>query len=700
MRRQLWWLVAAVPAVGVLGVVAIVAFRAQHALDRAAVSVAHEGRFAAEVRPLAPESNPGFEAIATPTRFTCGAVYRGRIFVGGPSGISVYRFGLDGLTLEKRYHAGMELPAATVTSMVVGQLRGSADAELMAGTAGAGILLYAEPDAEQENGSFRQVWTKDADARDVTALLPMATGDLLVGTHHRGLLVFHGLNDGAAGHGPNSRTDDGGGDDAALEVFHPSLSGLDITALAGDATGVWVGTRNHGARRWHAGEIDSFEAAASASGGGALPDEQVNAIAIDGDRAFAGTPLGVEEFDNGRPARVLAQNSYANALAAEDGSITVGSLEDGIRRIELNPSQRRGPGGSAGFAEESEHNSAADAAEQFLTVRGDSATRLYAVMASRILERQSSGGWSPVFMSADTTDSGAEAKHAATLTDGNISALAFAPDGRLWVGYFDRGLDVLSEDHARIEHHEDDRLFCINRIVTDPRRNTMDVATANGLVLLDAQGRPRQVLTRRDGLIADHVTDVAFSAGSMVLATPAGLTFMDGLGARSLYAFEGLVNNHVYALGTRDSGREVLAGTLGGISLLDEEQVRRNMTVANSGLKHNWVTAIVPASRNTWMVGTYGAGVMLLDADGHFSPMEGVTRNMVVNPNAMLATGAHIFVGTLSDGLWVYSRASGRWSRVTAGLPSVNVTALAERNGELYVGTENGLVRIAERLLE
>ena len=37
----------------------------------------------------------------------------------------------------------------------------------------------------------------------------------------------------------------------------------------------------------------------------------------------------------------------------------------------------------------------------------------------------------------------------------------------------------------------------------------MDVATANGLVRFDAAGSQEQVLTRADGLIADHVTDVA-----------------------------------------------------------------------------------------------------------------------------------------------------------------------------------------------
>jgi ligand-binding sensor domain-containing protein len=121
-------------------------------------------------------------------------------------------------------------------------------------------------------------------------------------------------------------------------------------------------------------------------------------------------------------------------------------------------------------------------------------------------------------------------------------------------------------------------------------------------------------------------------------------------------------------------------------------------------LKHNWVTAIVPLSggdaEDGWMVGTYGAGAMRLDKDGRFTPMQGATRDMIVNPNAMLATGEHVFVGTLGQGMWVWSRTTGRWRQITAGLPSWNVTAFAEHSGEIYVGTENGLVRIAERLLD
>ncbi len=146
----------------------------------------------------------------------------------------------------------------------------------------------------------------------------------------------------------------------------------------------------------------------------------------------------------------------------------------------------------------------------------------------------------------------------AVLTDRNISALAADASGRLWVGYFDRGLDLLASDNSRARHVEDEHVFCVNRIFPDSKTGAIDVATANGLVRFDDSGSEQQVLTRADGLIADHVTDVVSYRDGLALATPAGLTFLDASGARSMYAFHGLVNNHVYALGV--SGDELMAG--------------------------------------------------------------------------------------------------------------------------------------------
>lgn len=710
MRRPSWLVLAVLPAVFALGAAAFVFIRAQHSLDRAGVEVAREGRFPFAIRTVGRMENAGFEAIASPATYTAGAFYQGKLFVSGPSGLFVLGSSdtaqANRIKLLKSYRVGLELPAAPLGAMAVGRLRGASEPELMIATSGGGVLFFSgsgtdgsgDAGSAEGSGSFRQLLPEDAGARDVTALLPLPSGELLIGTRRRGLLIYRGQT----------------GNDA-LEAFHPRLANLAITALAANAAGFWAGTQDHGVLHWHAGQIDSFEASGlstdaslPAASSAVLPDEHVDAIAVHGNRVFVGTPLGVEEFDEGRPARRLAANLFVNALFADGKSVTIGSMGDGIRQVSLETGRR--PGAlSTGFDAAGEETTGP--AEQFLSAgSGESNGGIYAVMRDGLRRQQIDGLWNDFLI--DSADSKSEAETpngTAMLTDGNISALAFGPDGRLWVGYFDRGLDILSANGQRAAHFEDDHLFCVNRIVLDPRRKTMSVATANGLVLFDQQGAPRQVMTRKDGLIADHVTDIAFSGESMVLATPAGLTFVDGNGARSLYAFQGLVNNHVYALGVQHRGgegrdEEILAGTLGGVSDLVHESVLRNFTAANSGLKHNWVTAIVPTGgsdlEDGWMVGTYGAGVMRLGKDGRFTPMEGGTREMVVNPNAMLATGAHVFVGTLGQGLWVWSRGTGRWRQILAGLPSENVTAFAEHSGEVYVGTENGLVRIAERLLD
>jgi ligand-binding sensor domain-containing protein len=243
---------------------------------------------------------------------------------------------------------------------------------------------------------------------------------------------------------------------------------------------------------------------------------------------------------------------------------------------------------------------------------------------------------------------------------------------------------------------EDEHVFCVNRIFPDPKTGAIDVATANGLVRFDDAGTEQQVLTRADGLIADHVTDIVSYRDGLALATPAGLTFLDASGARSMYAFHGLVSNHVYALGV--SGDELMAGTLGGLSLLNKGDVMVNYTTTSSNLTHNWITAVVPVGSD-WMVGTYGAGILGLDRSGRFHSFEIGSGHFEVNPNAMLVAKDYVMAGTLGEGLYFYDRQSSRWSVIREGLPSLNVTALATANGFIYVGTDNGLVRIPEQKL-
>jgi hypothetical protein len=62
----------------------------------------------------------------------------------------------------------------------------------------------------------------------------------------------------------------------------------------------------------------------------------------------------------------------------------------------------------------------------------------------------------------------------------------------------------------------------------------------------------------------------------------------------------------------------------------------------------------------------------------------------------MVADGRVTLAGTLGQGLLVGDGTGTRWRTIATGLPSLNVTAFAIHEGVVYVGTEDGLVKIPE----
>jgi ligand-binding sensor domain-containing protein len=619
-----------------LALAAAAVWRASRALHSAAVEVRAEHEIRFVVRPLPPVVQADFEVISSPAVFFQAAQFQHHLYVAGPAGLLEYE---PGGALLRQYAVGRELPGSPLIALALAILADSRELELIVATANDGLLAF--------NGrAFRQIFPNDVGARAITTILPSTSGHLLIGTKKRGVLVYDGKQ---------------------ITVLHPTLKDLYVTTLAGSESDLWVGTLDRGILHFHAGQTDRFTEAEG------LPDRQIVSLAISQDMTYAGTPLGVAVFSAGRFLRVLAPGVLATALLATHNQLYVGSEDQGVIAI---PLEGRHPNPNVG------RDSQLSEVRQIFA----SGDVVFAVARSGLYRMNARGfGWQRVLEVG-----------AATLSDRNISALAADGSGRLWVGYFDRGIDVLAPDTTRATHVEDERVFCVNRIFPDAKTGAIDVATANGLVRFDNSGSEQQVLTRADGLIADHVTDVAAYRDGLALATPAGLTFLDASGARSMYAFHGLVNNHVYALGV--SGDELMAGTLGGLSVLNKGNVAVNYTTATSNLKHNWITAVVPVGAE-WMVGTYGAGILGLDRSGRFHSFETASGQFEVNPNAMLVTPNYVLAGTLGNGLYFYDRQSGRWSVIGTGLPSLNVTALARGNGYIYIGTDNGLVRIPEQKL-
>jgi ligand-binding sensor domain-containing protein len=581
---------------------------------------------------LAPAA--GFEILETPASFSDAIAFNGHLAVSGSAGL--FEYDADG-TLLRSFRAGLELPAAPIAAMATGALAGGAGQELLLATGGEGLLAY-------DGHRIRQIRAESESRRTLTCLLPLPNGSVLMGTAKDGVLVYDGN---------------------AIAAFHPSLSALQVTALAGDATNLWVGTIDQGVLYFHAGELARFSEAEG------VPDPHILSLAVAGDRAYVGTSMGAAEFERGKFRRVLAPDVMVRSLLLRQSTLLAGTMEDGVVEVALDARRPRGAR-AATSALSGEIVKLREHGEATLALTSDA---LYLLKP---------GHATPVNILRTSQP---------LLADSNISSLAVEPGGTLWVGYFDRGLDIIPANGSRKSHVENEHVFCVNRILHDAANNRTAVATANGLVMFDAAGVERQVLTRAEGLIANHVTDIALRPNGLAAATPAGITLLDGGAPRSLYAFHGLVNNHVYALGA--DGNRLLVGTLGGLSILENDSVRARYTTANSALRQNWITSIVKAGGD-WYIGTYGEGVLVLDRENQWRTFTDQARGLIVNPNAMLATTRAVYAGTLGHGLARYSLATGRWRTITAGLPSTNVTALALHGDTLYIGTGNGLVRVPE----
>ncbi|MGA3188177.1 MAG: hypothetical protein ABSF22_13815 [Bryobacteraceae bacterium] len=630
MSRRRVWLAAAVLAGAAMIFGGSALWRARGVLREAREHVAAGATFRFSARPIVPVIPAGLESIGAPAVFNDAVVFEGNLYIAGPAGLAKYE-GASG-AIAARYRVGAELPPAPVTSLAVGVAGDSQAPELWIGTLGEGLVAF-------DGRAFRQIRADDARLRKIVAILPVDTGRILIGTEKAGVLVYDGHT---------------------LAPFHSSVADVAVTALAGNDADLWIGTLDRGLLHWKAGALETLD--------DLLPDKQILSLALHGEMLYAGTGVGIAEIRGGKLARVIAPGYFAQTLLAQDDKLFMGTLEEGMFAVPLDAH----PGRLAQLGAASVCPGCS--IRKILSIDGE----VYALAEDSLWH-----GNEAVIRRED-----------ALLADRNIAALKMDSTGRLWIGYFDRGLQILDANGARGEHFEDNHLFCVNRIAHDAARGVSAVATANGLVMFDAATARRRVIGQAEGLIANQVTDVVLRPdGSVIAATPAGVSFIDAAGISSIYAFQGLVNNHVYALAS--DGARTLAGTLGGLSILDGSVVRASFTTSNSGLKHNWITAIMQVGNN-FFVGTYGAGILRLTNRGVWETFEDLRGTIEINPNALVVTANAVYAGTLDQGLAVYNMASGRWTFFTAGLPSRNVTAIDARGGVLYIGTDNGLVKVPE----
>jgi ligand-binding sensor domain-containing protein len=119
-------------------------------------------------------------------------------------------------------------------------------------------------------------------------------------------------------------------------------------------------------------------------------------------------------------------------------------------------------------------------------------------------------------------------------------------------------------------------------------------------------------------------------------------------------------------------------------------------------LPHPWVTALLP-QEDGLLVGTWGGGLVRRRETGRTAAPRGdgarwepfvETERLEVSPGALAATRGRAWAGTDTDGLWRQSQDRTRFERSRAALPSSRVTALLAEPGVLWVGTDQGVVRL------
>ncbi len=317
---------------------------------------------------------------------------------------------------------------------------------------------------------------------------------------------------------------------------------------------------------------------------------------------------------------------------------------------------------------------------------------LFADTHEGLYQRQSTG-WRLVRPAGD----------ALPTSSAHVGALAVF-DGRLAVGLFDGGLALARTRATTTTGANDDRAalewqvapgsdaWGVNALL--PAGGLLYVASLRGAARFD--GQALRALPGPGAAFALALTPngVAIGYGQGVWVPDIGL----------LSAFHGLPANQALALLARPgTPARLFVGTPSGLGALEGRRVRFAVVAGEGRLPHPWVTALAQAGDDELFVGTYGGGIAKrlpprgtsrTAAAGRFVPFV-ETEGLKINTGCLLALNGRVWAGSDGRGLWRLSRDGGRFERVDVALPSPRVTALVAHDGALWVGTDEGLTRIA-----
>jgi ligand-binding sensor domain-containing protein len=672
LTRERFVVIGAVAATLTIAAIVIYLIQVNRRITGARERQASAMRVEVEERTLRSPSTDGLTLYLNASDVRGVAIFAGFRYLATSGGLIELDEAGD---VRRRFTTFDGLPENDLTAIAVFRDR------LFAGTASAGLVAF-------DGQSFNGYRFQKPKATRVSVLVPTES-ELLIGTLDGGLFEYDG--------------------ERFSRRFN-STTGADfnrVTALLPFESRLYVGTQDDGLYIWREAHIEHITTNER------LPSPHVTGLTVfpsglrDIGAVGVATDFGVVGIDDANGIKLISNRPNVTSLAVSGGHLWAGLFGGGITDLSTNKAVHD-DGTAEGRMRRTETVGLPESAPATVYA---SDGKLWALTREGAYARDE-GATRPSFESVAQSLVGDR-----VLTAGHITALASDAAGRLWVGYFDRGIDLIApETSERVSHVEDDRVREINHLAFDRTEDRMLAATSRGLVIFGG-GLKQTVITHdQGGLINDSVAHVSVAdvlsplfasngeappfdkarGRAMVLATAGGLTEVIGGRARSITAFHGLSSNHLYS--SAAIGARLFVGSLAGLVELEGLRVVRSYKTSNSRLSHDWVTALSEAD-GTLYVGTNGGGVDALLPTGEWVNFADELGKFEVNQNAMHFDDERLFVGTSDRGLLVYNTRGRTWTRISAGLASQGVTAIASDDRFIYVGTLNGLVRIEKRVL-
>ena len=441
-----------------------------------------------------------------------------------------------------------------------------------------------------------------------------------------------------------------------------------------------------------------FRAAAHASSLQRLDAHPVRTIAVAPGLLLAGGEEGLFRVESGRATPVAAAEPWIESVIVDGDrvwAVTAAGLARGPREGPLEPVR-----GGESLAQAAWHEDSLWAASdppqntlRVLTADGSARDELLPSPARRVfsvsgvlladtedgLLRRDPDGWRLVLPRRDSLPAGWA----------HVTALARFRD-RLYAGFFDGGVAFAEEtaDGLRWRAVPGTAAWGTNAMLASG--GELWIASLRGasrydgtrLRPVDGPGAAFSLAATRDG--------VAVGYGQGVLLP----------GATLLSAFHGLPGNQALALLEAEL---LYVATPSGLGAIAGRRVLWRVTGGEGKLPHPWLTALL-ANRDGLLVGTWGGGLArrasgrvmqgrALQDTMSWTPFA-ETEGLAVSPGALASTLGRAWVGTDAHGLWRQTADGARFARADVALPSARVSALLAEPGVLWVGTDEGLVKL------